>query len=208
MARNAAHPQAPHLYIHLMENGPDPEARRGRRRSPRRRPVARRRPPGPHAGAHLLPAWPVEGFDPRQRRRRAPGRSLYPRLQRPRVRPLRLLSAQRPFHRHLGADGGRPADRDPRVAAAGDNRRCRNRDPDRMDPGDPRRALFRGAAICVVRPRCWRCPRPIRAWPMSRAMRHYARAVAYAQQRNQRGFDRRRWPSSSGIAPLATGSSR
>ncbi len=24
MARNAAHPQAPHLYIHLMENGPDP----------------------------------------------------------------------------------------------------------------------------------------------------------------------------------------
>ncbi len=25
MARNAAHPQAPHLYIHLMENGPDPK---------------------------------------------------------------------------------------------------------------------------------------------------------------------------------------
>ena len=24
LARNAAHPQAPHLYIHLMENGPDP----------------------------------------------------------------------------------------------------------------------------------------------------------------------------------------
>ena len=24
-ARNAAHPQAPHLYIHLMENGPDPK---------------------------------------------------------------------------------------------------------------------------------------------------------------------------------------
>ena len=25
MARNPAHPQAPHLYIHLMENGPDPK---------------------------------------------------------------------------------------------------------------------------------------------------------------------------------------
>lgn len=25
MARNAVHPQAPHLYIHLMENGPDPK---------------------------------------------------------------------------------------------------------------------------------------------------------------------------------------
>ena len=25
LARNAAHPQAPHLYIHLMENGPDPK---------------------------------------------------------------------------------------------------------------------------------------------------------------------------------------
>ena len=25
MARNAEHPQAPHLYIHLMENGPDPK---------------------------------------------------------------------------------------------------------------------------------------------------------------------------------------
>ena len=25
MARNASHPQAPHLYIHLMENGPDPK---------------------------------------------------------------------------------------------------------------------------------------------------------------------------------------
>ncbi|HET9399087.1 MAG TPA: hypothetical protein VFO45_09750, partial [Sphingomicrobium sp.] len=25
MARNAQHPQAPHLYIHLMENGPDPK---------------------------------------------------------------------------------------------------------------------------------------------------------------------------------------
>lgn len=25
MARNAGHPQAPHLYIHLMENGPDPK---------------------------------------------------------------------------------------------------------------------------------------------------------------------------------------
>ena len=78
MARNPDHPQAPHLYIHLMENGPDPkraEAAADRLAAPL---APRRRPPRPHAGAHLLPARALEGFDPRQHRRRARGRGLYP----------------------------------------------------------------------------------------------------------------------------------
>ena len=97
------------------------QAGRGGRRPAVRTFGRRCRTPGPYAGAYLLPARPLEGFHPGGR---AQGRGIYQGVRRQGLRPLRILSAQRPLHRDLGADGRRPADRDPRGEEAGDDCRC------------------------------------------------------------------------------------
>ena len=90
----------------------------GRRaRSPPRR--SRRRPAGArrssrraghlvHMPAHIyFRLGPLEGFASRVNVDAARADEAYIRAADDAAGPLRLLSAQRPFHRHLGADGGR-----------------------------------------------------------------------------------------------------
>ena len=147
LARNAEHPQAPHLYIHLMENGPDPkraEAAADRLSAP----LAGDAGHLVHMPAHIyyrLGRWKDSirvNIDAARK-----DEAYIKEFGRQGLRPLRLLSAQRPLHRHVGADGRRPADRDQRSQAAGGDRRCRHRDAARLGPGDLRRALFRDAAV-------------------------------------------------------------
>ena len=148
LARNPDHPQASHLYIHLMENGPDPkraEAAADRLAAPL---APARRPPRPHAGAYLFPARAVEGLDRGQRRCGARRRGLYP--QQPAIAGwsataiIRTTStSSSPRRRWRAIWGPRSARRggSATIARSGDRRE------DRVDPGDQRGALFRGRAV-------------------------------------------------------------
>ena len=118
LARNPEHPQAAHLYIHLMEDGPDPklaELAADRLNAP----LAPASGHLVHMPAHIyfrLGRWKdsIRSNIAAARAdeawinasgRHGPG-------------PLRLLSAQCAFHRHFGPNGGRNADGDPRSAQA------------------------------------------------------------------------------------------
>ena len=93
-------------------------------------------------------------------------------------RPLRLLSAQRPLHRHLGANGRRHADRDPRGAQAGatcSTRRSARRS--RWIQAINAAPYFAAAQFASPGADPGDGARPTRGCPIPTAMRHYARAV-------------------------------
>ena len=190
LARNAEHPQAPHLYIHLMENGPDPkraEAAADRLSAPLAR---RRRAHGPYAGPYLLPARAAG-------RIRSASTSTPPARTRPisRSRTTRASSATA-IIRTTSISSSRPR----RWAAT-----CR--------PRSARRSGWRASSMPNTATQlAWiqaiyaapyfatlqfapasevlELPEPDPRLAYVQGVRHYVRAVAYAQQKNEIGFDK------------------
>ena len=142
-----------------------------------RRSLAERRPSGPHAGAHLLPARPLGGFDPGQCRRGPRRRGLYP--GQPATRAWSATAIIRTTSTSSSPRRRWPATCRPR------SREARRLAPDRSTPTSARRSAGsrRSTPRPISRPRnsprrsrSWRCGAPDARLPYVVAMRHYARA--------------------------------
>jgi tetratricopeptide (TPR) repeat protein len=188
MARNAVHPQAPHLYIHLMENGPDPK---------RAEAAADRLAAGLARDAGHLVHMPAH---------------IYYRLGRWKDSIRVNVDAARKDEAYIRASNDKGFVRfgyyphnvhfivtsaqmagDMPTAIRESRRLARNVDADTatqiawiqaIHAAPYFAALQYAPAVEVLA-----MPAPDPRLVYVRAMRHYARAVAYAQQRNQRGFD-------------------
>ena len=183
---------------------PRPEARRSRRRPAGDAARAGRGPPRPHAGAHLSTGSAAGRIRcASTSTRRAPTKPIsVPRATAAwsATAIIRTTSISSSPRRKWPATWRPPSAK----RAAGTDPRSGDQLADRLDPGDQCRALFRRRAIRRSRRRSWRCARPMRGCPISTAMRHYARAVARAQQRNRAGFEQEIGAAARACAKPAT----
>ena len=188
MARNAKHPQAPHLYIHLMENGPDPrraEAAADRLAAGLARDVGHM----VHMPAHIyhrLGRWKdsirvnLDAARQDEAYIRASNDQGFVRFgYYPHNVHFIVTSAQ------MAGDLPTAIRESRRLATIVDAQTATQIAWVQAIHAAPYFAALQFASPAEVLAMAAPDPR----LHYVRAMRHYARAVAYAQQRNQRGFD-------------------
>ena len=189
MARNATHPQAPHLYIHLMENGPDPkraEAAADRLAAG----LARDAGHMVHMPAHIyyrLGRWKDSirvNIDAARRDeayiRASDDKGFVRYGYYPHNVHFIVTSAQ------MAGDLPTAIRESKRLATIVDAETATQVAWIQAIHAAPFFAALQYAPAAEV----LEMPAPDPRLPYVTAMRHYARAVAFAQQGNQRGFDR------------------
>jgi tetratricopeptide (TPR) repeat protein len=188
LGRNQDHPQAAHLYIHLMENGPDPkraEAAADRLATP----LAARAAHLVHMPAHIY--YRVGRWQDSMRVNIAAARADEEWIRSSGDRGL-VRYGYYPHNVHFIVTSAQMAgDMATAIREAGRLERI-------LDPATSAKiawvqAIHAAPYFAAVQ---FATPRQILAMrasdarlPYATAMRHYARAIAYAQQRNRAGFD-------------------
>lgn len=188
LARNQDHPQAAHLYIHLMENGPDPkraEAAADRLATP----LAARAAHLVHMPAHIY--YRVGRWKDSMRVNIAAARADEEWIRSSGDRGL-VRYGYYPHNVHFIVTSAQMAgDMATAIREAGRLERI-------LDPATSAKIAWVQAihaapyfaAVQFATPRQILAMRaPDARLPYATAMRHYARALAYAQQRNRTGFD-------------------